>query len=190
MNKWIDDDATKDLRLLQGKKVYLRPVEVEDAMMYYSTMNDPEMRRLTGTQAVFSLAGVQSYLERKATDASSVLLWIGLQDTNELVGDIALQDMDTTNRNANLRIAIGNTDHQGKGYGSEAIRLLLGYGFGILNLHRIELNVFSYNDRAIHVYEKVGFVREGVQRQVLYYNHAYHDSIWMSILADEFRQQG
>nr|WP_231558770.1 GNAT family protein [Brevibacillus thermoruber] len=89
--------------------------------------------------------------------------------------------------NANIRIAITSREHQGRGLGTEAMRLLLDYGFGILNLHRIELNVFSYNARAIRAYEKLGFQREGVQREALYYNHQYHDSIIMSILEDEYR---
>lgn len=67
------------------------------------------------------------------------------------------------------------------------MKLMLDYGFGVLNLHRIELNVFDYNARAMHVYEKLGFKREGVQREALFYDHKYHDSILMSILEDGFR---
>lgn len=66
---------------------------------------------------------------------------------------------------------------------------MLGYGFGICNLHRIELNVFDYNERAIRCYEKVGFQREGVQRDALFYNHQYHDSILMSVLHHEYRDR-
>lgn len=66
---------------------------------------------------------------------------------------------------------------------------MLDYGFGILNLHRIELEVFTYNKRAAHVYEKIGFVREGVRRHALFYNHEYHDVILMSMLEDEYRSR-
>jgi len=110
-----------------------------------------------------------------------------LRDTDEIIGDIAIQGIDSMNRNASIRIAISNNGHQGKGYGQEAMKLMLDYGFGILNLHRIELNVFAFNDRATHVYEKLGFVKEGVNRDALYYNHQYHDSITMSIFEDEYR---
>ncbi|MGF7049013.1 RimJ/RimL family protein N-acetyltransferase [Paenibacillus sp. DS2015] len=183
------DFAEGYIRFLEGNLVYLRPVEVEDAANYYKILYQPDVRRLTGTQAIFTLSQVTAYLESKGGDSSSILLWIAVRDTNEHIGDIAFQDIDRNNRSANIRIAINGDEHQGKGYGSEALRLLLDYGFGILNLHRIELNVFSYNGRALHVYEKLGFVREGVQRDALYYNHAYHDSIMMSLLEDEYRMQ-
>jgi RimJ/RimL family protein N-acetyltransferase len=65
---------------------------------------------------------------------------------------------------------------------------MLDYGFGIANLHRIELDVFAFNERAIRTYEKLGFQREGVKRDMLYYNHQYHDAILMSILEHEFRE--
>ncbi|WP_370541814.1 GNAT family N-acetyltransferase [Alicyclobacillus sp. SO9] len=90
------------------------------------------------------------------------------------------------NRSGNFRIAI-NTQLAGRGYGTEATAIMLEYGFGILNLHRIDLDVYSINERAIHVYEKVGFKREGVLRDAHYYNNTYYDTIIMSILEDEYR---
>ncbi|UNK17492.1 GNAT family N-acetyltransferase [Paenibacillus sp. N3/727] len=175
------------LRFLEGERVYLRPIGQDDAEGYFRMLFNPEVRRLTGTQHSFTLEGVRRFIEGKSADDSTVLLLIALSDTDEVIGDIALQDIDHVNRNANVRIAIDSDNHKGKGYGPESIRLLIEYGFGVLNLHRIELQVFAYNERAIKAYEKVGFSREGVQRDALYYNHQYHDSIMMSILADEYR---
>ena len=71
--------------------------------------------------------------------------------------------------------------------GTEATRLMLDYEFGMLNLHRIELDVFTINPRALYVYEKVGFIQEGVKRQNWYYDHQYYDSIVMSMLEDDYR---
>ncbi|WP_334076850.1 GNAT family protein [Paenibacillus sanfengchensis] len=177
----------KYARFLEGKQVYLRPIGMEDAEWYFYDLYDPETRRLTGTQRHFTKEGIAAYIERKNQDDSSVLLLIALRENDELIGDIALQDIDSYNRNCNIRVAISSQAQTGKGYGSEALRLMLDYGFGILNMHRIELNVFDYNPRALHVYEKLGFKREGVQREALYYNHKYHDSITMSLLEHEFR---
>ncbi|WP_375143016.1 GNAT family N-acetyltransferase [Paenibacillus sp. D2_2] len=176
----------ENVRFLEGKKVYLRPIEAADTNWYFSTLYDKETRRLTGTQRHHTREQIASYIEAKSQDSSSVLLLIATCSDDAPIGDIAIQDIDTMNRNANIRIALTDGS-QNKGYGTEALQLMLEYGFGVLNLHRIELNVFSYNHRAVRVYEKVGFKQEGVQREALFYNHEYHDSILMSILEDEYK---
>jgi RimJ/RimL family protein N-acetyltransferase len=183
----IGKQANTPVRFLEGEHVYLRPIGLDDAEAYFHKLFVPEMRRLTGTQRSFTKEQIVRYIESKSQDSTSLLLLIALRETDEVIGDIALQSIDSMNRNANIRIAIDLKEHQNKGYGSEAILLMLDYAFGIVNLHRVELNVFSYNERAIHVYQKLGFKKEGVQREALYYNHQYHDSIIMSILEDEYR---
>jgi RimJ/RimL family protein N-acetyltransferase len=183
----MSEQTGKPVRFLIGEKVYLRPIGLDDTDLYFRMLFHPDVRRLTGTQANFTREQIHRYIEGKSQDTSTVLLLIARKDTDEVIGDVALQDIHRNNRSANIRIAIIGEENQGKGYGSEALRLMLDYGFGICNLHRIELNVFSYNERAIHVYEKLGFQREGVQRDALYYDHRYHDSIIMSMLEDEYR---
>ena len=91
-------------------------------------------------------------------------------------------------RSSDISIILGEKSAWGKGYGSEAMALMLDYGFGHLNLHRISLGVFDFNEAAIRFYEKTGFKREGVQRGGYYYDSAYHDIILMSILEDEYRE--
>lgn len=181
------EQAHKPVRFLEGERVYLRPIGLDDTDWYFRSLYSREGRRLTGTQKHYSREQIQQYIESKAQDSSSVLLLIAQRDNDHVIGDIQIGGIDTFNRNAYIRISIDQQGNQGKGFGSEAMRLMLDYGFGILNLHRIELNVFAYNERAIHTYEKLGFQREGVQRQALYYNHAYHDSILMSMLEEEYR---
>lgn len=185
MNSTIKN--TKPVRFLEGERIYLRPFGEEDTAGYYQMLFNPEMRRLTGTKQAFTLEGVRRYIAEKSDNHDTILLLIALSDSDQIIGDIALQDIDYVNRNANIRIALDKGEHLGKGYGPEAIRLLLEYAYGILNLHRIELQVFDYNERAIKAYEKVGFKREGVQRDALYYQHRYHDSIIMSMLEEEYR---
>jgi RimJ/RimL family protein N-acetyltransferase len=174
------------IKFLQGEKVYLRPFEKEDVEALYTSLFDPEVRRLTGTQKVFSHLEIEQYLERISLDNNRVDLLIVLQEDDQTIGDIALNDLDLKNRSANIRVAINSQKNFGRGYGTEAMRLMLGYGFGVLNLHRIELDVFSFNERAIHTYEKLGFMKEGIKRDSLYYDYQYHDAIIMSILQDEF----
>lgn len=177
------------IKFLEGEHVYLRPLEPGDAeMMHLHYHNEPEVRRLTGIQRPVTLEQMHAYIEKVNSDTSRVQFAICRQDNDEFLGDLALNDIDFHfNRDANFRIAIFKPDHCGQGFGTEAIRLLLDYGFGFLNLHRVELDVYTINPRAIRAYEKVGFVREGIKRKNWYYNHEYYDSVHMSILEDEFR---
>lgn len=83
-------------------------------------------------------------------------------------------------------IGIGEPDYRGKGYGSDGMRLLVNYAFRELGVYRVGLGVFGYNTRAIHVYEKLGFVYEGAQREALYREGKRHDLLSMSILRPEW----
>lgn len=187
MSMTQQENTNAAVRFLEGERVFLRPIGTEDSELYFRSLFNKETRMLTGTQKHFTLEQIQQYIANKGQDSSSVLLLICLCENDQVIGDVQIGDIDSKNRSAFIRISIDQNAYQGKGYGSEALLLMLDYGFGILNLHRIELNVFAFNERAIHTYEKLGFQREGVQRQALYYNHAYHDSILMSMLADEYR---
>nr|WP_289355294.1 GNAT family protein [Paenibacillus sp. S-12] len=174
---------------ITGKRIYLRPFSGDDVEWYYKAMLLTESSRLTGTKKFFSKEVLQSYLERIASDGERIQFVIALQDDDRPIGEIAIMDMDSSNRSGHVRIAIFAEEDCGQGYGSEAMILMLDYGFGMMNLNRIELVVFSYNARAVRAYEKIGFVQEGVQREALYYNHKYHDSIMMSMLAREYRER-
>ncbi|ASJ55813.1 GNAT family N-acetyltransferase [Brevibacillus formosus] len=187
MSMTQQENTNAAVRFLEGERVFLRPIGTEDTELYFRSLFNKETRKLTGTQRHFTREQIHQYIANKGQDSSSVLLLICLCENDQVIGDIQIGDIDPKNRSAFIRISIDQNAYQGKGYGSEALLLMLDYGFGILNLHRIELNVFAFNERAIHTYEKLGFQREGVQRQALYYNHAYHDSILMSMLADEYR---
>lgn len=178
---------TQPVKLLEGKKIYLRPFEPGDIEAVFQGVNAAENRRLTGTHRLFSRASIAAFMEKVAGDDSRVDLAIVTQADNETVGEVVLNETDFFNRSANIRIGIYNEKDYSQGYGSEAMRLMLGHAFGSMNLHRVELGVYEFNPRAIHVYEKLGFKREGVIRDALYHNHRYHDMITMSILEDEFR---
>ncbi|AUJ24140.1 Spermidine N(1)-acetyltransferase [Virgibacillus dokdonensis] len=95
-------------------------------------------------------------------------------------------NIDQKNRNAECIIDIGEKDYWGRGVGKEALKLLLDYAFLELNFHRVSLRVFSFNERAIQLYRKLGFKQEGVSRQALFQNGNWHDMIHMAILQQEY----
>ncbi|WP_082415837.1 GNAT family N-acetyltransferase [Numidum massiliense] len=176
------------IKYIEGKKVYLRPYEPEqDRETLYQAMFVQESNLFTGTTRPFSRKQIAQHLERIATgDESRVDFVIVRQMDDKAVGEVVLNDIER--RNANIRIALFDHANFNKGYGTEALRLMLDFGFGMLQLHRIELGVYDHNTRGIYVYEKLGFTKEGVLREHLFYNHRYYDLIIMSMLEDEYRQ--
>ncbi|PLR99256.1 GNAT family N-acetyltransferase [Bacillus sp. T33-2] len=175
-------------KFLQGRRVYLRPYRPEDLDFFYEGLYIFEARELTGLKRVYNKEFMADYLGKIAKDESRIFLVIVDNETNELIGDVELNYIDLLNRTSYIRIQISNSDYLSKGYGTEAMRLLLDYGFGVYNLHRIELEVYSYNARAIRAYEKLGFKQEGIKRESIYYNHKFHDTIIMGMLKSEFQR--
>jgi RimJ/RimL family protein N-acetyltransferase len=107
---------------------------------------------------------------------------------DKLIGFIELF-MQWNQQTAWLGIGIGEADYRGKGYGSDALRVVVSYAFRELGLYRVSLSVFSYNQRAIRAYEKVGFVHEGTLRSALYRDGQRFDMLLMGILRPEWEQQ-
>ena len=107
----------------------------------------------------------------------------------QLIGHISLKGVRSINRSASVSIAIYGENNRGKGFGTDAMKVLLKIGFDYLNLHRIGLNVFATNPRAIHVYEKVGFTKVGEMRHTDYVNGKYVNDVAMDILEDEWREK-
>lgn len=177
-------------KFLEGDKVYLRRLDISDAEIYSElTVNmDIESRVFTGTTGVFGKSQAENYIKSIMTDSSRIDFLIISNEDNKIVGEVVINEINRNRRSSNIRIDICKSEDFGKGYGTEAMILALDYGFGMFNLHRVELQVYEFNGRGIHVYEKIGFKREGVLRDYLYFNHKYYDAIVMSILEEEFRE--
>lgn len=176
---------------LKGNLIYLKKLDKEYLEKYWENYDNCciEAMVFTGTQQVFNKSDLERYLEDISTDRNRVDFLIFEKESNKILGEVVINDIYRNNRSANIRISINQKEDFCKGYGSEAMILAMNYGFAMLNLHRIELGVYSYNPRAIHVYEKLGFIREGIQRDGWFFNNKYHDVITMSILEDEFREK-
>ncbi|MHC0038062.1 GNAT family N-acetyltransferase [Pseudoneobacillus sp. C159] len=175
-------------RFLESDRVFLRPYHSDDLDFCYKSLYIFQTRQLTGLKKVYSKEFMGEYLSKISKDDSRVFLLIGDQATNELIGDVELNGIDFLNQTASIRIQILNERYWSKGYGTEAMSLLLDYGFGVYNLHRIELEVYSYNQRAIHAYQKLGFKQEGIKRESIFYNYEFHDTIIMGLLKNEFNR--
>jgi diamine N-acetyltransferase len=172
---------------LIGERVYLRPFEKNDLHYVYQWSNDPEVRALTGEVTPMTEAGLEKFWERISSDPDRVWFTVCLKDGDLPIGEAGLLRMFPAWRTTDLSIILGDKSKWHKGYGTEAINLLLDYAFGYLNFHRVAIGVVGFNEKALQFYEKVGFQREGIQRDGYFYNHCYTDFVMMSILEDEFR---
>ncbi|WP_233600887.1 MULTISPECIES: GNAT family N-acetyltransferase [Micromonospora] len=172
---------------LTGERVLLRPLTADDAAAFQAILADPEVVRLTGSppQERFDLDRLRDWYGSRGAQTDRLDLAVVDRATGECVGEVVLNEWDPRNETCNFRTLIGPAG-RGRGLGTEAVRLIVGYGFERLGLHRIALEVFAFNPRARRVYEKVGFVAEGTLRQVLRDGDHRVDATVMSILAPEW----
>ena len=109
-------------------------------------------------------------------------------ENDQVIGTCSLHDIDNIRRTATLGIFIGEDENRSKGYGTEALKLLLDYGFNYFNLNNIMLTVYNFNERAIKAYKKAGFKEFGRRRKAYFLNGKYYDVVYMDILAEEFTE--
>ena len=179
----------KYFKKLVGQKCYLSPVDPGDVEIFTAWLNDLEVTRNLNlaTQNV-TLVTEKAALERLAQDGH-VYSIVDLE-TDALIGNLGLTGIDHINRRCVIGIFIGNKEYWGKGYGAEAMRLLLGYAFDYLNMNNIMLTVYEFNERAYACYKKIGFNEIGRRRKAICREARFYDHVFMDILAEEFRALG
>lgn len=181
---------------LVGSAVVLRPFADGDVDEMARILADPEVLRLTGSVNGDAEAGeseaasavpdeqLREWYATRNDQPDRLDLAIVDQGTGKLVGEVVINEVDTSNRSANFRILIG-PDGRNRGLGTEATHLIVDHCFRTSVLNRIELCVYAFNPRAQRAYEKAGFSVEGVQREALRYDDGYVDAIVMSRLRSE-----
>lgn len=172
------------LKKLIGKKCFLSPITAEDAEIYARWLNDMEVVRfLTMATSIINTENERNLLEELSKSHNYGIVTI---EDDKLIGTCGLINMDTVNRSAEIGIFIGDKNYWHQGYGTEAMRLLMDYGFRYLNLHNVMLQVYSFNKNAVECYRKLGFREIGRRRQAVYRDRMFHDVIFMDILPDNF----
>jgi RimJ/RimL family protein N-acetyltransferase len=178
-----------DLDALAGTDVRLRELRESDLPQLCAWWADPRIvpYQIAGPPHLRPASSVaEMFRSRHTNEGMDCGFCIVTKDADELVGQAALFGISPKDRCATLGIFLG-PQHQGRGFGIDATRTLVRYGFAELNLHRIELNVYSFNSPALATYGKVGFVEEGRRREAVYRSGAWHDEVKMALLRSEWK---
>jgi len=174
--------------MIKGTYINLRPLKKSDLGEIMKWINDLEVTKyLSSFIYPVSRLEEEKYLEKMMLKNDIQKNWVIETKDGQYIGQITLEHINWKNRNAELGIVIGDKKKWGKGYGTEAIQMILGYGFHQMNLYNIYLWVFEYNHRGIRCYEKCGFKKDGALRQSHFYQGKYHNVLLMSILKNEFK---
>ena len=174
--------------MLKSQHVALVPLSEANLPQMYTWINNRDLVLLSAPYKPISDGQHREWFSSIQQRNDMVIFGISLLYPDELIGSCQLNNINHVHRCAELQIRIGEENELGKGYGLEAVKLLLKYGFHDLNLNRIQLQVFSSNQTACHVYEKAGFIYEGVLRRAAYIDGSFIDVIVMGVLRDEYEQ--
>jgi len=188
-NPWVTKPT------LKGALVTLRPFSAEDVLAMVEVLSDPEVGRLTGSYH----STTELMAARNEGVTEELLAWYGSRATVDqrldlavvdratgaVVGEVVINDVDEGNRSASFRTLMGPAG-RGRGLGTEATQLIIDHTFQYCGVHRISLEVYTFNPRARRVYEKVGFVSEGMLRDALLFDGEWIDAEVMAILRPDW----
>ena len=173
----------KYLKKIMGKKVYLSPMNIEDVETYVRWLNDFSVTDGLGISGIVtSIESEKAWIIKNSDQYQFAIVDL---ENDKLLGNCGIREIDQRRQCAVIGLFIGDEENRNKGYGEETMNLLLDYAFDYLNLNNIMLNVFSFNERAICCYKKVGFKEIGRRRQAYYLNGKVYDEIFMDVLRGE-----
>ena len=174
--------------MVASPTITLREISAEDLPTLNSWRNAPEVIEHLGSNFLYIGEEIDTrWYENYIKNLSqSVRLSIIDEEDGTYIGNVNLTQIHGINRSAEFSIMIGNKDYWGKGIGQIATKHMLNHGFNDINMHRIYLFVLEENDRAISLYEKVGFKKEGLLKDSVYKNGKFHSMWSMAILSSWF----
>lgn len=176
--------------MLTGKKIILRPLKIEDLETTNKWRNNLELIKLTlGIRFPKTLEMDNDWFDHTLNDKSNRNIYFGIDELkkSEFIGIIQLTNIDWISKTCEFGIVIGNSSITGMGYGKEAMHLLFKYAFNIINLQKITLKVAGFNDKAISIYEKIGFVKEGTLEKHIFFDGIYSDICIYSLFKEQYK---
>ena len=171
-----------------GKKVRLREYRKEDIPLRIAYLNDPEVSASLTPDVPYpmTLHEEEKWFQSITAVSDTYKFAIETLSDNKFIGGCSINSVDWKNSVATVGIFIGNRKYRNGGYGSDAMRVLMDFIFMQMNINKIRLTVYSYNESAIICYEKCGYKAEGILRQEIYKDGKYYDKISMGLLKAEY----
>ena len=185
MEKTLEE--RKYFKKLIGDRIYFSPISLEDTEDYLDMVNEIKVSAGLGCIVYTGILDFESQKEVLSSLKKGKNFAVRLLENNELLGNIGFNSIGEIHRTAEIGIMLGNPKYQRKGYGMEALNLLLDYGFSFLNLRNIYLKVFEYNEAAYNLYKKAGFREVGRLRKAVEIMGKTYDEIIMDMLKEEFQ---
>jgi len=170
---------------IEGQKIYLRPITMEDTDLIVNWRNAERVRRNFIYQAPFTREGHENWMRTKVAAGEVVQFIICEKETDRPVGSVYFRDIDPVNKKAEYGIFIGEADSAGKGIGSETARLAVAYARDVLRLHKLMLRVFADNIGAVKSYQNAGFTEEACLKDEFLQNGQYRDLLLMAVIFEE-----
>ncbi len=173
--------------IIKGEKVILRPIRLSDAPRFVKWFNDPKFNKFMLVRKATlreEIKWIKDLAKKKKTD----LVFAIETESGNHIGSVGLHQINKEYGHATLGIMIGGRRYWNKGYGTDASRAIINYGFKKMKLHRIGLDVYEYNPRAIKVYKRLGFKIEGRKRELTKLNGKYYDAFYMGLLGSEWKK--
>lgn len=178
--------------MIEGKRVRLRAIDKSDLPNFVRWLNDPEVIENLYLYVPMSMGQEEIWYGKvlqSPVEEQPLTIEIKLNEDWIPIGTLAFVSINWHDHSSEIGIAIGEKSYWNKGYGTEALQLLLNYGFQTVGLNRIWLRVYESNERGIHAYLKAGFVHEGIMRQARWKNGKFINMNIMSVLRDEWKDQ-
>ncbi|MGH9459223.1 MAG: GNAT family N-acetyltransferase [Thermoanaerobaculia bacterium] len=181
------DEGGRRRFMIAGEQVILRALESEDLDRCYRWMNDPQIVRTLKTRYPIPFLKEAEWLENAVRPAANERHFaIERRDNREHIGNTSLHDIDWVSRRAEFDLFIGEPSAWNRGFGSDAVRTLVRFAFDEINLNKLRIDIFDYNERAKHVLGNNGFVEEGKLEREFYRDGAYHDIVILSVFRESF----
>jgi len=171
-------------RVVEGERINLRPLRIEDVTdAYCRWMNDPVTNQFLESRFFqHSRESLKEYVRSKSGDTSYAFFAVILKDGGRHIGNIKLGPIDSVHRLGDIGILMGEKDCWGKGYATEAIRLIVRYAFNVLDLHKVTAGCYAPNEGAIKAFMRAGFSKEGVRKEHCYYNGSFVDDVLLGLV--------